>query len=368
MKICFIVGAFPPMKCGIGDYTNLLGKELVKMGHEVTIITSTNAKYINENNYKVKNIIDKWDNSAKDTIIKTIRDIKADIVNIQYPSNEYKKGIFMNILPMILKKQCNVKVVETVHEYLNYTYKGKLRNLINYLYADNLIVVEKRYIDEINNFISVISRRLKIEYIPISSNIPKSRMSNEELIKFKDELAPNNEKIISYFGFINELKGIETLINSFKLFSDKVKARLLIISELNPNNEYHKEIINKIDKLGLNNKVIVTGFSDSTSKVANYLAVSDVCVLPFRDGVSERNGSFLAAVNQNIPIITTSKGDEVSSEGIYYVKPMDEEGIIKLLNELLEYNKEGNKEYMRSGYSWSNIAVKYLDVYNRLLR
>lgn len=368
MKICFIVGAFPPMKCGIGDYTNLLAEELVKMGHEVTIITSANAKYINKNNFKVKNIVDKWDNSAKDIIIKTIRDIKADVVNIQYPSNEYKKGIFMNILPMILKKKCKVKVVETVHEYLNYTYKGKLRNLINYLYADNLIVVEKRYIDEIRKFIPMISRKFNISYIPISSNIPKSYMSNEELIKFRNILAPNNERIISYFGFVNELKGIETLLNSFKLFSDKVKAKLLIISELDSNNNYHKKIVNKIEELDLNSKVIVTGFNDSSSKVANYLAVSDVCVLPFRDGVSERNGSFLAAVNQNIPIITTSKVDKVNSEGIYYVKPMDEEGIVKYLNELLEYRQEDKKEYMRTGYSWSNIAGEYLELYNRLLR
>lgn len=368
MKVCFIVGAFPPMKCGIGDYTNLLGEELVKMGHDVTIITSTNAKYINKEKFKVKNIVDKWDNSAKDIIINTIREIKADIVNIQYPSEEYKKGIFMNFLPMILKKKCKVKVVETVHEYLNYTYKGKLRNLINYLYADNLVVVEKRYIGEIRKFIPIISRKFNISYIPISSNIPKSNISSEELIKFRSIVATNDERIISYFGFVNELKGIETLINSFKIFSDKVKAKLLIISELDSNNNYHSKIINKIEEFDLRDKVIVTGFNESANEVANYLAISDVCVLPFIDGVSERNGSFLAALNQNIPIITTSKVDEINSDGIYYVKPMDEEGIIKYLNELLKYQHDNNKEYIRSGSSWSDIAVKYLDLYNRLLR
>lgn len=30
MKICFIVGAFPKMKCGVGDYTNKLAEELAK--------------------------------------------------------------------------------------------------------------------------------------------------------------------------------------------------------------------------------------------------------------------------------------------------------------------------------------------------
>ncbi|GAA0083798.1 glycosyltransferase [Clostridium sp. CTA-7] len=364
MKICFIVGAFPPMKCGIGDYTNLLGRELVKMGYEVTIITSRNAKYINEDNYKVKNIIDKWDNYAKDIIIRTVRESNADIVNIQYPSDEYKKGLFMNILPMILKKQCNVKVVETVHEYLNYTYKGKIRNLINYLYADNLIVVEKLYIDKIRSFLPIISKGIKISYIPISSNIPKSTLSKEELIKFKNTLVSNNEKLISYFGFINDLKGVETLLNSFKLFNERINSKLLIISELNLNNDYHKKIFNQIERLGLRQKVIVTGFNDNVDKIANYLVSSDVCVLPFRDGVSERNGSFLAALNQGIPIITTSKEDKISSNGVYYVKPNDDLSIVKYLNKLSD-NKE---QYERSSLSWESIAREYINVYSRLLK
>ena len=43
MKICFIVGAFPTMKCGVGDYTNKLAEELAKKGNEVHVITSTRA-------------------------------------------------------------------------------------------------------------------------------------------------------------------------------------------------------------------------------------------------------------------------------------------------------------------------------------
>ena len=44
MKICFIVGAFPNMKCGIGDYTSKVAEELAKTGNEVHIITSKKSK------------------------------------------------------------------------------------------------------------------------------------------------------------------------------------------------------------------------------------------------------------------------------------------------------------------------------------
>ncbi len=55
-----------------------------------------------------------------------------------------------------------------------------MRNLVNYKYADNVIVVEKRYDKMIKSFLKPISKNLNINYIPISSNIPKSKISEVE--------------------------------------------------------------------------------------------------------------------------------------------------------------------------------------------
>ena len=38
MKVCLITGEFPPMRGGVGDFTNELGKALVKLGVEVSIV------------------------------------------------------------------------------------------------------------------------------------------------------------------------------------------------------------------------------------------------------------------------------------------------------------------------------------------
>ena len=44
MRICFIVGAFPKMMCGVGDYTNKLAMELSKdKNNEIFVITSSKA-------------------------------------------------------------------------------------------------------------------------------------------------------------------------------------------------------------------------------------------------------------------------------------------------------------------------------------
>ena len=56
MKICFIVGAFPTMKCGIGDYTHRLAEEMVRLGNEVHVITSKEAT-IKSNTIHIHNIV-----------------------------------------------------------------------------------------------------------------------------------------------------------------------------------------------------------------------------------------------------------------------------------------------------------------------
>lgn len=364
LKICLIVGAFPNMKCGIGDYTSILADHLQKSGNEVYIITSKKANCREALKYKVFNIVENWDFNDKKSIINTLKSIKPDIIHIQYPSDEYGSSLFINLLPRIIKKELReikFKLVETVHEYLNYTAKGKIRNCINYAYADSIIVVEQQYINKIKSFVTPISKKFNIRYIPISSNIPRSKLDYQEVNKLKIRLDLNENKIISYFGFINELKGIETLIYAMKeIIKIDNTIKLVILSGLSKSDSYQNKILKMIDEFDLKNNIIITGFIDSSEDVANYLKISDLSILPFRDGVSERNGSFLAAYNQNIPIITTSHEKCGRSEdGVWYVKPNDTMQIVKNIQMIL--TNEPNIQ--RNILSWQSIVEQHLEVY-----
>ncbi|WP_368236396.1 glycosyltransferase [Clostridium perfringens] len=360
MKICFIVGAFPNMKCGVGDYTYMLGTELSSLNNEVSIITSVSAKNDNKS-IKVFNIIERWDFSSKDLIVNTLRNIKPDVVHIQYPSDNYGKSLFINFLPRIIKKEIGCKVVETVHEYISYTAKGKLRNLVNYKYADNVIVVEKRYDKMIKSFLKPISKNLNINYIPISSNIPKSKISEVEKNELKKKLDLQNFRLISYFGFVNELKGMEFLIEAFNDICKKDdNIRLLILSELSKENEYQKKIIDMIEHYDLNDKILITGFINSSDEVSKYLKITDLSILPFRDGVSERNGSFLAAYNQGLPIITTSNNIE-ELDGVYYVEPKNKDAVVKKYFEI----KDDLKFFDRDIVSWKDIVNSHINIYKQ---
>ena len=350
MKICFVVGAFPTMKCGIGDYTSKLASELSNNGHDISIITSRKALKTLNNNIKIYNIVENWNFRNLRNILKTISEIQPDVVNIQYPSKEYKKNIMINILPFFIKTRIKCKLIETIHEFSIFTFLGKIRNYVSFIKADDIVVVEEEYIP----MIKMLNKKKKLSYIPIASNIKTSEISVKEEMEIKEELNVGKNKLISYFGFVSESKGIEELFYAIQKIPE---AKLLFIGELNKEDEYQKSLMDLAEKMDINDRIITTGFLEE-EKVANYLKLSDVCVLPFKNGVSNRNGSFLAAYNQNIPIVTTTKKDSYEKDNVYYVNVNKKEEVVEKIKIALNNKETINRKII----TWDEIAKKYIEL------
>ena len=348
--MCFIVGAFPKMKCGIGDYTCKLAEEFASQGNEVHIITSKHAN-TNSKVLQIHNIIEEWDFSEYKVIIKKLKQIRPDVVNIQYPSNEYKSAFMMSLLPFRIKQKFKCKVTATVHEYdyQEFSIQRKFRLYLNFSKLDKIIVAAEEFI----NKIKLIVPKADIVYIPISSNIPRSEIKEEQKDKLLEKYNLKNKRVISYFGFARISKGIEYLLKCMKELPEDVK--LLYIGSLEEKNEYEKSLLDLMNTLNIRDRITITGLFDDEKDVADLLQVSDLCVLPFTEGVQTRNGSFLAAYNQKLPVITTGKGKK-DSKGIYYVEPKNQEQLLEKIENVLE-NKE---ECERDELTWENVAKEYM--------
>ena len=352
MRICFIVGAFPKMICGVGDYTNKLATELAKDdNNEIFVITSTKASN-NFKKIKVFNIVEKWDKSSTKVIIKKLKEIKPDVVNIQYPSDEYNDAYYIfNILPIIIKFKIRCKLTETIHEYDTepLSPQRKIRYFFNFILMHKVIVPEKKFVDLIRKDF----KKAKVDFIRISSNIPRTKITKAEVSNLKKKLKISSDHLISFFGFINYKKGLEILLECLPEIKN---TTLLLVGDLNKTNEYQKKILEMINKNKIKNKIVITGFLENELDVARYLSISDVCVLPFVEGVQERNGSFLAAYNQFIPVITTD-AEKKDENGIYYVKPNDKKALLNKIDFVLK-NKN---TFDRQELSWTNVAKEFVD-------
>ena len=114
-----------------------------------------------------------------------------------------------------------------------------------------------------------------------------------------------------------------------------------------------------------------TGFVDA-ARVSGHLFACDAVVLPFRDGVSFRRGSLLAALAHGRAVITTQSREAmpelVDGLNIRLVPPESAPAIVLAVTELLDAPQlrarleQGARE-LAASFSWDLIASRTLAFY-----
>lgn len=370
LKICFIVGNLPPVKCGIGDYTYRLLEELEKDDNlELSVITSSYS-YHKFSKIKLYNLIDVWNFSAWKIIKNLIKKISPDIIHYQHPSKLYKKYLFQFYLPYLAKKNFRkIKFLTTIHEFTESPFYAKLwlkllLKLNNYIIFTNL--------HDFKHAIKVANIKSKI--IPIGSNIKPNKFDANLLKQEKRKILKDNELLLGYFGTINRDKGLDILIKALNFLKNeqKTKIKLCIIGELSNEIRYHRYIKNLINKYNLKNDVYLTGYLKN-DEISKWFNLFDICVLPFKQGASLRRGSLITALVHNIPVITTKgKNNNILTDNnnVVYFNNLTEliAKINRLKNDKIFYQKIKNgTQQVSKNFSWPLIAKKTIEFYNEIL-
>lgn len=365
MKIAIITGALPPAKCGVGDYTDILASFLAKKGIEISVITDKKYR-LNDASYNVYSCIEKWHGLLFfKRILHILREICPDIVHIQYPTISYKWHPEINILPMLLRLY-GYKVVYTLHEYSQRPMLSKIRRWPSILYSNVVICVENDFVSDIKRLPLLFSRE-KIYEVRIGSNIPHSTNSSLQNVELRGKIWNNyNGKICSYFGFINPNKCFDLVIKTMGKLkeNDELHFRLLIISQLSEKDNYQNQIIELIKQYNLKDEVKILGYV-SKDKVGNYIACSDFGICLFKNGVSPRNGSFLAMYQEHKTIVTTRSVliNPVEWNDLIFVENTESD-LYEVLSSL-QIDKTSHKD--NQNIDWNIIAQKHVEIYKKLL-
>jgi glycosyltransferase involved in cell wall biosynthesis len=366
MKVCLISGEFRPMQGGVGDFTYEVGRALLDLKATVTVLTSTAAgPPRNEDGMQVEPRLKRWGWNSWRTILRTVEELEADVLNIQYQAAAYGMHPSVNFLPLRLRaRKQRPRIVVTFHDlkvpYL-FPKAGRVRwwvVLTLARWSDAVIVTNAEDSETLAPYPLSPTPYL----IPIGSNI---------------EPAPPT-------GYDNESKGGEALIQALDGVVKKgYRARLLMVGgkwgSSDPTNvAYAQRVEALINELGLSERVMWTGYTPQEEVSANLLA-SDICVLPYREGASFRRGSFMAALVHGLPIVTTAPNVQHSSslpslrdeENVLLVPPDDAatlaEAVARLADspELRKRLGQGAKE-MSKAFGWDSIAEKTLEVYRAI--
>ena len=333
MKVLFLVGAYPPKICGIGDYTYQLKSKLDQKNFETEVIFGLNWK------------------SNPFHIMKKIKKYKPDIIHIQYPLT----GLFAHIF--ILFGFFKYKIVITAHEFAETHWSRKISMFIFPL-AKSIIWTSKMELDRFKSYFPFLIPCMH-QIIPIASNIP-----------FLDsEPFQERENIIGFFGSIRPGKGLEQffeLVDSLKIDNRQNKFKFVIIGTvLEIYKNYYEKIKLKYSSIDIEWKLNLNSYD-----VANELVKIKYIYLPFEDGASERRGSLLAAIGNGSMVIST-KGK--------YLTPLirssvelasNSQEVIKLIMDTEEYkiNKKIESAGVKQYYNWDTILSLNINLYSNIMK
>lgn len=355
MNILVLTGSYPPDKCGVGDFTFKLYNSLLKVNINDNVYLLSSNKLIKNGNPLAFRPV-RWDFFGMKRVIDTIRLINPSIIDFQFPTISYRKSISILFLIRRLKLD-GFRIVITLHEYSYSSKLAQFRTNLLIRSAYRLIVVDELYKSDIIR--QKIATAENVLYIPVGSSIDRSQLSDEGIKRLRKQYIDDNGLLIGYFGFIFPTKGVETLIKLGQVFKQQNrKFKIIIAAELNRENKYHQKLLKLIRVSGLDKELIITGYLPS-NEIADLLRSMDVIVFPFVKGISTKNTSLLAALNQGVNVIST-KSKLIPDSPSKHLHLIDHytnvEQIVNIIDNHLIYDIK-----QESGTTWEEIGRKTID-------
>ena len=347
-----VIGPVYPYKGGIAHYTSLLYKALTKE-HNVTLISykmqypkllfkSEQKDYSNEV-FKIEDTQFLINTANPFNIIKVankVNKLNPDAVIIQW-WHPYFAPCY-RILTNHLKK--NIKVLFTCHNVFPHERFPMDRFLTKLVLnkGDGFIVHSKS--DE-NDLLSFKENANKV-FNPIPTynvfkihNLSKSE-SRAEIVRKDGFEISDSTKLLLFFGFVREYKGLKHLINAMPQVSERFPdCRLLVVGSFRDDKE---EYVNLIKSLGVESFIYLKDTYTPDDEVEKYFSASDLVVLPYEDAT--QSAIVQISFGFEKPVIVTEVGGlpDVVTDNVtgYVIEPFKPQLIAEKIIDFYGNNRE----------------------------
>lgn len=366
-KIIILGPAYPLRGGGMTSFNERLARAFQQNGHTVTIYTFSlqypgflfpgTSQYSTEaapKDLNIKVVINSINPFNWIKIGNRIRKERPDIIVVRYWI-PFMGPCFGTVL-RIAKKNKHSKVV---------------------CIADNIIPHEKRFGDKpftkyfikpVDAFITM-SKKVLIDLQTFTTAKPAKYVAHPLYDNFGEKISKqqarknlaieNDQKIILFFGFIRKYKGLDILLDAMAILKPAMPdLKLLIAGEYYDDPKIYEQ---QIQRLNLQQNLILrTGFIPD-SEIKNYLCAADVVVQPYRNAT--QSGVTPLAYHFEIPMIVTDVG------ALADMVPDGKAGLVaeptaaSIAEKIVQYFKTGESHFLpylieeKKKYSW-DIMVK----------
>lgn len=362
MRVLLVTGSFPPMKCGVGDYTASLAEALSRQEDaEVAVLTRVEGRASEvDPKVQVNAVVKDWGMADLPRIIGVLRGSRPDVVHLQFPTQGYR-GRVPWLLPLLVGAT-GVTTVQTWHEYLHEA-GSNWRDFAIAIAPSLISVVREDYGEKIPRRYRWLLGGRTFHYIPSASSIPTVLVDTSERASIREKWGSQGRSLVAYFGFLYEHKGIDLLFQ----IADPQKDHLVILGEFDRRDPYQDRIWQLANQGAWRGRAEIAGFQPSR-EVSRLLAVADAVVLPFRKGGGEWNTSLLAARAQGTFVLTTSweRRGYAGADNVYYANPGDVHEMRTALRRYIGQRREASPGETEE--RWDLIADSHMRLYQGRLR
>ncbi len=365
-KIIILGSAHPLRGGGIATFNERLAKAFMQEGHEVQIFSFA---------LQYPNFL--FPGTSQFTSEPAPADLSIhSCINSINPFNWFKVG------KQIKKIQPDLVVVRywipfmgpCLGTILRRIKKNKTTQIV--CIADNIIpheskpgdqIFTKYFVKPVDSFITM-SEKVKEDLLLFAPNKPTVFIPHPLYDNFGEKISKDlarkylnielGAKIILFFGFIRKYKGLDILLDSIKILQrSNPSIKLLIAGEFYEDEKLYKE---QIEKLGIEQQVILRTNFISDNEVKYYLCASDVIVQPYRSAT--QSGVTPLAYHFEIPMIVTNVG------GLPALVPDNKVGLIaeptaaSIAEKIIQFFTTGEQHYLpylveeKKKYSWSKMV------------
>jgi glycosyltransferase involved in cell wall biosynthesis len=188
---------------------------------------------------------------------------------------------------------------------------------------------------------------------------------------FRDKYNISQEaNVIIFLGRLHKLKGLDILLDAFKLLHLKDNNSVLVIA--GSDFGYKKNILDTITEYGLENSVVLTGHLNENEKISA-LVDSDIFTLPsYSEGFPT---AVIEAFACGLPVIVSHECgvDDIVKDVAGIVIENNRDNLSNAILYLIENPEirkkygEGGKSIVKDRFNWNLILGKYTDIYESLL-
>jgi glycosyltransferase involved in cell wall biosynthesis len=377
MQKIIIIGPAHPLRGGLATFDQRLAKEFNNNGDNCSIYSFSlqypsflfpgKTQYSNEpapKDLKIFPVINSINPLNWIKIGNRIRKERPDIVVVRYwlPF----MGPALGTILKKVRKNKHTKIVCIADNIIPHEPRPGDNSFTKYFLkrCDAFITMSEKVMNDLRKFVPT-EKPAKLVQHPLYDNFGEiiSKTEAREKLKIKTD-----ELIILFFGFIRKYKGLDILLDAMKILKENFKLqisnlKLLVAGEFY---EDEKSYLGQINRLGINDNVILRTDFIPDSEVKYYLCAADAVIQPYRNAT--QSGVTPLAYYFEKPMIVTNVG------GLPSLVPNEKAGLVteptaqSIANAILRFYQLGEDYFLphlrseKQKFSWSNLvnAIKNL--------